>query len=125
MTAVCFLCQMTSIWGVVIPARWPVAVAAIACGGFFMSLVNSPLQALVMLRIPRGLRPQVLAVSAVLICAAAPLGLVVSGWALSHFQTRSVIAVVLGLQSAAVLVIVAGALGERSQLRAAPVDSPA
>jgi hypothetical protein len=112
-------------WGVVVPAPWPVAVAAMALGGLFMSLVNSPMQTLVLLRIPRELRPQTLAVSAVLICGAAPIGLLVSGWALAHFQTRSVIAAVLALQTAAVLAIVAGALAERSQLRAAPVDSPA
>ena len=69
--------------------------------------------------------PQTMAVSAVLICAAAPIGLVLSGWALAHFQTRSVIAAVLGLQTIAVLAIVAAALGERSELRSAPVDSPA
>jgi predicted MFS family arabinose efflux permease len=125
MTAVCFVCQMTAIWGVVIPAPWPVAVAAIACGGFFMSLVNAPMQALVMLRIPRELRPQTLAVSAVLVCIAAPIGLVAAGWALAHFETRSVIATVLGVQTVAVVAIVFGALVERSQLRVAPVDSPA
>jgi MFS family permease len=125
MTAVCFLCQMTAMWGVVIPAPWPVAAGAMALGGLFMSLVNSPMQTLVLLRIPRDLRTQTLAVSAVLICGAAPIGLLISGWALAHFETRSVIAAVLGLQTAAVVTIVAGALAERTQLRAAPVDSPA
>jgi hypothetical protein len=36
-----------------------------------------------------------------------------------------VIAAVLGLQTVAVLTIVGGALAERTQLRAAPIDSPA
>jgi predicted MFS family arabinose efflux permease len=117
LTAVAFLFQMASMWGVLAPAPWGVAVCAIACGGFFMSLVNSPMQALVMLRIPRDLRPQALAVSAVLVCIAAPIGLLVAGWALARFETRSVIAVVLGLQSTAVLAIVFAALTERSTLR--------
>lgn len=41
------------------------------------------------------------------------------------FGTRSVLAVVLGVQSVAVLSIVAGALAERASLRAGPIDSPA
>ena len=59
-------------WGVVVPGPWLLAAAAIACGGFFMSLVNAPMQAFVMLRIPRDLRTQALAFSAVLNCVAAP-----------------------------------------------------
>jgi MFS family permease len=125
MTATCFLCQMASMWGVLAPAPWVVAAAAIACGGFFMSLVNSPMQALVMLRIPRELRTQTLAVSAVLVCTAAPIGLVIAGWSLAHFETRSVLGCVLALQSVAVVSIVATALAERSALRTAAVDSPA
>lgn len=124
LTAGAFLCQMTSLWAVVLPVPWPVAAGAIASAGFFMSLVNSPMQAFLMLRIPRDLRAQALAAIAVLQCAAAPVGLVVAGWALTHFQTRSVLTVVLGGQSVAVVTIVAAALAERSALRAA-VDSPA
>jgi MFS family permease len=125
MTSVCFVCQMVAMWGVVVPAPWPVATCTIALGGFFMSLVNSPMQALVMLRIPRDLRPQAFSVMAVLVCAAAPVGLLAAGWALARFETRSVLAVVLGFQTAGVLAIVTGAVAERSLLRAAPVDSPA
>jgi hypothetical protein len=61
----------------------------------------------------------------VLNCVAAPVGLLAAGWALSQFATRDVIAVVLGLQSLAVLTIVGSALVERSALQAVPVDSPA
>ena len=64
-----------------------------------MSLVNAPMQAFVMLRIPRDLRTQALAFSAVLNCVAAPVGLLIAGWALSQFSTRAVIAAVLAVQS--------------------------
>jgi MFS family permease len=125
LTAGAFLCQMTAIWLVALPGPWGLAVCGIAAGGFFMSVVNSPMQALVMLRIPRELRPQSFAAFGVFQSLAAPLGLVVAGWALGRFGTRSVLTVVFGLQSLAVLTIVGAALAERSTLRATPVDSPA
>jgi predicted MFS family arabinose efflux permease len=125
MTATCFLCQVGSVWLVALPAPWPVAVTGMACGGFFMSLVNSPMQALIMLRVPREIRTQTMAVNAVVVCAAAPLALVGTGWALQHFSTRSVLGVVLAVQTAAILGVVGGALSERSSLRAASLDSAA
>jgi MFS family permease len=123
LTAGAFVCQMASMWGVVVPGPWLLAAAAIACGGFFMSLVNAPMQAFVMLRIPRDLRTQALAFSAVLNCVAAPVGLVLAGWALSQFSTRAVIAAVLAVQSVAVLTIVGSALVARSALQGDLVDS--
>ena len=123
LTAGAFLCQMASMWGVVVPGPWLLAAAAIACGGFFMSLVNAPMQAFVMLRIPRDLRTQALAFSAVLNCVAAPVGLLLAGWALSQFSTRAVIAAVLAVQSVAVVTIVGSALVERSALQGGLVDS--
>lgn len=120
-----FVCQMTAMWGVVAPGPWAVPVAAMAFGGFFMSLVNAPMQALVMLRVPRDLRTQTMAFSAVLNCTASPVGLVAAGWALAHYAPRHVIAVVLALQTVAVATIVVSALLERTALAAATVDSPA
>jgi MFS family permease len=125
MTATCFLCQVASVWAVVVPAPWLVAAAGMASGGFFMSLVNSPMQALIMLRIPRELRTQTMAVSAVVVCAAAPLALILAGWALTHFSTRAVLGVVLAVQTAGILGVVLGALSERSTLRAASLESAA
>jgi len=125
LTSAAFLCQMAAMWGVAAPAPWVVPLLAIAGGGFFMSLVNAPLHALFILRIPRHLRPQATAASGVFQCIAAPIGLVIAGWALAQFDTRAVLAVVLGVQTTAVLAIVAAGLAERSSLRAAPVDSPA
>ena len=116
---------MASMWGVVAPGPWLLAAGAIASAGFFMSLVNAPMQAYVMLRIPRHLRTQALAFSAVLNCVAAPVGLLIAGWALGHFNTRVVIASVLGAQSLAVLTIVGAALAERSALRTVAMPSGA
>ena len=120
---IAFLCQIASMWGVISPGPWLVPVIAMAATGFFMSLVNAPLQTLVMLRVPRHLRTQTLAFSAVLNCTASPLGLVAAGWALSHYAVRHVIAVVLTLQTVAILTLVLTAFAERAVLRA--VDSPA
>jgi predicted MFS family arabinose efflux permease len=126
LTAVAFLCQMAAMWGVAVPAHWGVPLVAIAVGGFFMSLVNAPLHALLMLRMPRHLRAQSLAASGVFTSVAAPLGLVIAGWALTRYDTRAVLATVLTVQTAAVLTIVVAALAERATLRSATaVDSPA
>lgn len=124
MVATCFVCQAGSIWIVAAPAPWLVAAAGMACAGFFMSLVNAPMQSLLMLRVPRGLRVQAMAVSGVLVFALAPLGLVVVGWALARYSPREVIAVVLTVQTAAIASVVLRALSERTTLRAAAVDSP-
>jgi MFS family permease len=123
--AVAFLCQMASLWPLALSAPWYVPVAGMASAGFFMSLVNAPIQALVMLRIPRELRTQGVAAFGVFQCIGAPVGLVAAGYALARYDTHSVLTTVLGLQSLAILTVVAFALVERSALRAAPVDSPA
>jgi predicted MFS family arabinose efflux permease len=123
MTAVCFLCQVASLWSVAAPVPWPVAVGGMAASGFFMSLVNSPMQALIMLRVPRELRTQTMAVSAVTMCAGAPLGLIATGWGLTHLSPRLVIGTVLALQTTAILAVVGGAVAERAALGV--TESPA
>ncbi|MDP9284599.1 MAG: MFS transporter [Actinomycetota bacterium] len=123
--AVAFMFQMLSLWTLAFSAPWEVPFAGMACAGFFMSLVNAPIQALVMLRIPRHLRTQGIAAFGVFQCIGAPIGLVAAGFALARYDTHSVLTVVLALQTVAVLTIVTTALAERSALRAAAVDSPA
>jgi MFS family permease len=124
-TALCLLCQVASLWGVVAPAPWVAAVAAMAVTGVFVSLVNAPLHAFLTLRVPRDLRTQTLAVGGVFSTVVSPLGLVAVGWALSHHAPRTVIGVVLALQTAGILTIAATALRERSAVRLEAVDSPA
>lgn len=123
--AVAFVFQMISLWALALPAPWVVPFAGMAFAGFFMSLVNAPMQALVMLRIPRELRTQGVAAFGVFQCIGSPIGLVAAGFALARYETRSVLAVVLTLQTIAIVTVVTTALIERSALRAAPVDSPA
>ena len=96
-----------------------------AASGFFMSLVNAPMQALIMLRVPRELRTQTMAVYAVVVCAGAPLALILAGWGLANISPRVVIGAVLALQTGAILTVVAGAVAERSTLGAASADLPA
>jgi hypothetical protein len=96
-----------------------------ASAGFFMSLVNAPMQALVMLRIPRDIRTQGIAAFGVFNCIGAPIGLLLAGSALARYDTHSVLTVVLALQTIAIVAFVASALAERSALRSAAVDSPA
>jgi hypothetical protein len=105
----------------VIPAPWFVPLAAMVAGGFCMSLVNAPMQALVMLRIPRHLRPQALASFGVFQCIAAPIGLLLAGVALANYDARGVLAVVLAMQTIAIAVVVTTALAERTSLRAESV----
>ena len=122
LTAGAFLCQMASMWGVVVPGPWQLAAVAIGCAGFFMSLVNAPMQAFVMLRIPRDLRTQALASRRPPLHRGADrppdrrLGA-------RQFSTRAVLAAVLAVQSVAVLTIVGSALVERSALQGKPLDS--
>jgi hypothetical protein len=59
-------------------------------------------------------------------CIGSPLGLLAAGWALGRYDTRSVLAVVLGLFTLGATAFVAAALAERATLRAATsLDSPA
>jgi hypothetical protein len=110
---------MASMWVLAVPAPWFVPLAAMVAGGFCMSLVNAPMQALLMLRIPRHLRPQAIASFGVFQCVGAPIGLVLAGVALAHFDARAVLAVVLSLQTVSIATIVTVAIAERSSLRAA------
>jgi MFS family permease len=123
--SVAFTFQMVSLWSLALPAPWVVPLVGMAFAGFFMSIVNAPIQALVMLRIPRELRTQGIAAFGVFQCIGTPIGLVAAGFALARYDTHSVLGAVLALQSVAILTIVTAALVERSALRAAPVDSPA
>ncbi len=120
-----FSLQMAALWVLAAPAPWIVPFCGMAVAGFFMSNVNAPTQALVMLRIPRELRTQGVAAFGVFQCIGAPIGLLVSGWALGRFDTRSVLAVLLALQTVAVATIVTVALGERAVLGRASLDSAA
>ena len=123
--SVAFTFQMVSLWSLALPAPWVVPLVGMAFAGFFMSIVNAPIQALVMLRIPRELRTQGIAAFGVFQCIGTPIGLVAAGYALARYDTHSVLGVVLTLQSVAIATVVTAALVERSALRAAPVDSPA
>jgi len=123
--SVAILCQMLSLWAIAIPAPWEVPVAAMAAAGFFMSNVNAPLQALIMLRIPRDLRTQGVAAFGVFQCVGSPVGLIFAGIALSRYDPHAVVAVVLVLNSIAILAFVTASLVERAALRAVPADSPA
>ena len=120
-----FVLQMSTMWVLAVPAPWEVPFAAMAVVGFFVSLVNSPMQALLILRIPRAVRAQGLAAFGVFNSIGSPIGLVAAGWALARFDTRSVLVVVLAVQTVGVATFVVTALVERSSLRAASVDSPA
>jgi hypothetical protein len=90
-----------------------------------MSNVNAPLQALIMLRIPRDLRTQGVAAFGVFQCVGSPVGLILAGIALSRYDPHAVVAVVLVLNSVAILAFVTASLVERAALRAVPADSPA
>jgi MFS family permease len=116
-----FVGQISALWALVVPAPWIVPLAAMAAGGFCMSLVNAPIQSLVMLRIPRHLRSQALVSFGVFQCIGAPIGLILGGVALAHYDARAVLSVVLACQTIAIAVIVSAALAERTALRAAAV----
>jgi MFS family permease len=123
--SIAFLFQMSSLWLLALPAPWVVPFCGMAAAGFFMSNVNAPVQALVMLRIPRHLRTQGVAAFGVFQCIGSPIGLILAGIALARYDTHAVLAVVLTANSFAIMTFVATALVERSALRAAAVHSPA
>ena len=121
--ATAFVFEVLSLWILAVPAAWGVAFTGMVLAGFFTSVVNAPMQALVMLRMPREVRTQGVAAFAVFQCIGSPIGLLVAGWALGRYDTRSVLAVVLGLFTVGATGFVSAALAERSVLRAA-LDSP-
>jgi MFS family permease len=123
--AAAFTLEMGSLWVLAVPAPWGVAFTGMALAGFFTSLVNTPVHALITLRIPREIRTQALASFGVFQCIGAPIGLLIAGPALAHYDTHSVLAAVLGLMTVAAATFIAAALSERAALRAALVDSPA
>lgn len=120
-----FLFQMASIWLLAVPGSWFVPACGMALAGFFMSNVNAPMHSLLILRIPREIRMQTVAASGVLQSIGSPIGLLLAGAALTHYATHTVLAVVLAVQTVAVLTIVGTAFTERATLQAAAVDSPA
>jgi hypothetical protein len=122
--AAAFTLEMASLWILAIPAPWLVAFTGMALAGFFTSLVNTPVHALITLRIPREIRTQALASFGVFQCIGSPIGLLLAGWALARYDTHSVLAVVLAIDTVAAATFVIAALVERSSLRAALVDSP-
>jgi predicted MFS family arabinose efflux permease len=117
-------CQMTALWLLAVPGPWAVPLLGMACAGFFMSIVNTPTQALALLRIPVELRTQSFAAFGVFQCIGAPVGQLITGAALGRYDTHAVLAVVLAVQTVAVAAFVGSAFAERSALRVA-VDSPA
>jgi MFS family permease len=123
--AAAFTLEMASLWILAIPAPWLVAFSGMAFAGFFTALVNTPVHALITLRIPREIRTQALASFGVFQCIGSPIGLVLAGWALARYDTHSVLAVVLAVDTVAAATFVIAALLERSSLRAALVDSAA
>jgi len=122
LSSIAFVCQISALWILVVPAPWELPLAAMVAGGFSMSLVNAPLHALLVLRIPRNVRPQTLASFGVFQCVGSPIGLVLAGVALAHYDARSVLAVVLAVQTAAIVMIVTVAMAERASLRTATVE---
>ena len=87
--AAAFTLEMASLWILAIPAPWFVAFTGMALAGFFTSLVNTPVHALITLRIPREIRTQALASFGVFQCIGAPIGLLLAGpgaRALRHAQ---------------------------------------
>lgn len=120
--AAAFCLEMASLWILAIPAPWEIAFAGMALAGFFTSIVNAPTHALITLRIPRDIRTQALASFGVFQCIGAPAGLLLAGWALAHYDTHSVLAVVLAVDTFAAATFVGAALAERASLRAAAAD---
>jgi MFS family permease len=126
LSSIAFACQMGALWLVAVPAPWQLPFFALFVGGFFVSIVNAPTMALLTLRTPRALRTQVISVFATLLGIAAPLGLVVVGFALGRTDPRAVLVVVLALQTIGITLFVGAALTERASLReAGAVDSAA
>jgi MFS family permease len=96
-----------------------------AAAGFAMSNVNAPIQALTTLRMPKEVRTQAIAAFGVFQCIGSPIGLLLAGWALARYDTRSVLMVVLAAKTVAVIAFCAAALAERAQLRQAALDAAA
>jgi MFS family permease len=123
LASVAFACQMAAVWLLAVPGPWELPLCALFVGGFFMSIVNSPTQALVTLRTPRALRPHVMSVFGTFFGVGTPLALIAVGYALTRVDPRAVQGVVLAVQTSAIALFIGAALTERSSLRAAEVTT--
>lgn len=123
--AAAFSLEMASLWILAVPAPWEVAFTGMALAGFFASIVNAPTHALITLRIPREIRTQALASFGVFQCIGSPIGLLLAGAALARYDTHSVLAVVLAIDTLAAATFILAALSERSNLRAASREAAA
>jgi MFS family permease len=123
LTGVAFVFELGALWLLAIPAGWEVPALAMATAGVFTSIVNAPMQSLMVLRMPRDIRTQAIAAFGVVQSIGSPVGLVLGGAALAHYDTHSVLAVVLAVDTLAIGAAVVMSFVERAGLRA--VDSPA
>jgi MFS family permease len=94
-----------------------VLVAAMAAAGLANGLVNAPLHTIVQLRTPRHLRTKVYSVLITATAILGPLALVATGPALEHFGVDETLAVVVAVDTVAVVAFALAGLRFRASKR--------
>ncbi len=96
-------------------------VAAMALAGLANGLVNAPLHTIVLLRTPRALRTKLWSAVIAATMVLGPIGLIGTGPALERFGVDATLAVLLAIETAAVLLFAWTGLRYRASVRAEPV----
>lgn len=106
------------LWLFVFDVPAVVLVAAMAAAGLANGLVNAPIHAILQLRTPRHLRTKVYSVLITATAVIGPLALVATGPALEHVGVDETLAVVVGVDSVAVVAFALAGLRFRASRRA-------
>ena len=106
------------LWLFVFDVPAVVLVAAMAAAGLANGLVNAPIHAILQLRTPRHLRTKVYSVLITATSVIGPLALVATGPALEHVGIDETLAVVVGVDTVAVVAFALAGLRFRASKRA-------
>lgn len=109
------------LWLFVLHVPPVVLVGAMGLAGLANGLVNAPLYTIVLLRTPRVLRTKLWSAVIAATMVLGPIGLIGTGPALEHLGVDSTLAVLIAIDTAAVLVFAWTGLRYRSSVRPEPV----
>lgn len=109
------------LWLFVLHVPPVVLVAAMALAGLANGLVNAPLYTIVLLRTPRALRTKLWSAVIAATMVLGPIGLIGTGPALEHFGVDSTLAVLIAIDTAAVLLFAWTGLRYRASVRPEPL----
>ncbi len=125
LASVAILCQTAPTW--LIPFDLPAwaIVAAFFAAGVFNPIVNAPSRAVMAMRVPAALRPNVFSISVTSTAVLAPIALLVIGPLLASVGPRPVLLALIGIQTGGCLLFFAAGMRARSEIGPVVLEEPA